>query len=683
MKNVQLEKHMPILAGYLRCIRRNSRKYRIFSAGIAAAAAAGIAAFLIINGISADASVLCAAVVFISLFLTLLPLPPFYSSLFWQHRTLLFVLLGAVQWMLSARIIETAFSMESKTPNYPIWCLIWLIVPAAVGIFRKLNNFCVRQIANETKIGKTVQQVRLTALRYALHWKYEKKQNIKRTPLSAVCFLLVSGISILFIGLALFLHNRFTNMGVDAILFTIRFSDNANQEIVRTVWLIAVILVIASVFLTAYYVRKKNAAFCVAQSLDRSRTERIEMPPKTGRNLWAMVFLSFSIGLLSFVFVTNLADFIISYMSDSNVYEEYYINPASDIVHFPQNKKNLIFVYMESMENTFTSNENGGDYDTDYIPEIVELERSNTNFSHTSGIGGATVFPSPFSYTMGSTVGHTSGVPLLMVLTKNAEAENSSELPGLRRLENILHDEGYNQLFLIGSDSHFAGYETFAGRFDDSRIFDRNTAKEEGYVENEMETEWGLLDSTVFDISKDKLTKLAEQEKPFCLTLYTMDTHGQENGVRCPLCDPAIENDLAAAVRCASKQIDAFVKWLQEQAFYENTVLILVGDHPMETLGGDGFLNKESFYKRNTVCCIINSDKTPVNEKKRIFSAADMFPTTLSAIGVQIDGNRLGFGTDLFSEMPTLCEEMGVTAFEELITANSKYYLDKFWQIYN
>lgn len=38
----------------------------------------------------------------------------------------------------------------------------------------------------------------------------------------------------------------------------------------------------------------------------------------------------------------------------------------------------------------------------------------------------------------------------------------------------------------------------------------------------------------------------------------------------------------------------------------------------------------------------------------------DDFPTTLAALGVQIEGDRLGLGTNLFSEVPTLLEKYGM-----------------------
>ena len=78
-------------------------------------------------------------------------------------------------------------------------------------------------------------------------------------------------------------------------------------------------------------------------------------------------------------------------------------------------------------------------------------------------------------------------------------------------------------------------------------------------------------------------------------------------------------------------------------------------------------------YVRTTYNCIINPVNTPINSKNRVFSSLDMLPTTLSAIGVEIKGDRLGLGTDLFSSTPTLCEELGVEKYQEELERNNEY----------
>jgi phosphoglycerol transferase len=47
----------------------------------------------------------------------------------------------------------------------------------------------------------------------------------------------------------------------------------------------------------------------------------------------------------------------------------------------------------------------------------------------------------------------------------------------------------------------------------------------------------------------------------------------------------------------------------------------------------------------------------------RLFSAVDMFPTTLAALGVEIPGDRLGIGTNLFSEQPTIMKNLDTNSF--------------------
>ena len=58
----------------------------------------------------------------------------------------------------------------------------------------------------------------------------------------------------------------------------------------------------------------------------------------------------------------------------------------------------------------------------------------------------------------------------------------------------------------------------------------------------------------------------------------------------------------------------------------------------------------------------------------------DMFPTTLSAMGAEIKGGRLGLGTDLFSGKQTLAEEIGREEFTKQIQQNSEYFNKEFWK---
>ena len=57
----------------------------------------------------------------------------------------------------------------------------------------------------------------------------------------------------------------------------------------------------------------------------------------------------------------------------------------------------------------------------------------------------------------------------------------------------------------------------------------------------------------------------------------------------------------------------------------------------------------------------------------------DLFPTTLAAMGCTIPGDRLGLGTNLFADTPTLMEELGEETLEKEMTKYSRYYFDHFY----
>ena len=154
------------------------------------------------------------------------------------------------------------------------------------------------------------------------------------------------------------------------------------------------------------------------------------------------------------------------------------------------------------------------------------------------------------------------------------------------------------------------------------------------------------------------MLELAEGEEPFHLTILTVDTH-YEDGYVCDLCEDAFGDDQYANVMaCSSRQTAAFLQWLQQQDFYEDTVVILCGDHT--TMDTNFCADVSSSYQRKFYTAFVNAADEPEQpDVERAFSSMDLFPTTLAALGIQIDGNRLALGTNLFSSDETLLEQYG------------------------
>ena len=63
-----------------------------------------------------------------------------------------------------------------------------------------------------------------------------------------------------------------------------------------------------------------------------------------------------------------------------------------------------------------------------------------------------------------------------------------------------------------------------------------------------------------------------------------------------------------------------------------------------------------------------------VNNKNRLVSSFDVFPTTLALLGATWEGDRLGLGTNLFSDSKTIFEEYGYDYVNNELKKKSIFY---------
>ena len=384
--------------------------------------------------------------------------------------------------------------------------------------------------------------------------------------------------------------------------------------------------------------------------------------------------------LVSAAFNVGLVDYIRSRTQLTELYENEYVDPNTVKIEFPEEKRNLIYIYLESMESSYLSKEQGGAMDTCLIPELYNLANEYTNFSHNKDVGGL-VEVTGTSWTVGAMVGQTSGVPLFVPNGisdwQNGYGKDGEFLPGLTTLNNILADAGYSQTLMVGSDVNFGGRKTYFGTHGVENIHDVYTARKDGIIPPNYFEWWGMEDLHLFEYAKQKLTELAQSDDPFYFTAITVDTH-HIGGYNCVYCGSDYEETYENAIACSSKQVTAFVRWIQAQDFYENTTIIITGDH-FSMDSGYFSRNVAEGYVRHGYNCIINAAVTTKNTHNRHFSSLDMFPTTLAAIGCTIEGNRLGFGANLYSSTPTLIEKYGYAAFNDELSKRTDYYAENFY----
>jgi len=363
----------------------------------------------------------------------------------------------------------------------------------------------------------------------------------------------------------------------------------------------------------------------------------------------------------------------------SKFIEDNYSDTKNIKLIFPEKKRNLIFIYMESMEVTSLSKELGGASNVNLIPELYEIAQENVNFSDSEMVGGALQVPGT-GWTVSAMIAQTTGLPFKLPIQGNSYTSYNSFLPGITSLGDILYENGYNQTLILGSDARFAGRDQYYKTHGNQKILDIFTAYEDKIIPENYYVWWGFDDRYLYKYAKKELTRLSKEKEPFSLTLLTVDTH-HIGGYVCPLCKDEYKEQMSNVISCASRQIADFIDWLKHQDYYDNTTIVIQGDH----LSMDSIYYKYIDYEyiRRTINVFINPTPTNTdsqkNIKNRIFSTLDIFPTTLASLGVEINGNKLGLGTNLFSEEKTILEIYGKDQVNKELGKRSKFY-NKFYK---
>ena len=391
---------------------------------------------------------------------------------------------------------------------------------------------------------------------------------------------------------------------------------------------------------------------------------------KNKRQKLAFAIIIFVIGLITLVKSVHLDEYIINRSKDTDIYEKYYVDTNNVKVTLPKKKKNLVLIYLESMEASLFSKENGGAFDKSIIPELEEVAKNNVSISNSDLLGGAYTLTST-SFTISSITASTTGTPINIKLFQGYSNEKPF-MKSVRSLGNILSDNGYNLELIQGSEKEFSALDLYALYNGNYKVFDNNTAKAKGLVDNNYFEWWGIEDRKLLEFSKNEVLELANKNEPFAIMLFTMDTHFKD-GYQDKKCTKTFSEPLANSYACSSQMVNDYLNWLKEQDFYEDTTIVLLGDHQVMQ---DSFYKEHKDYDRVNYNAFINGSINK-NIKNRKFSQYDMYPTILASMGATIEGNKLGFGVNLFSDEKTLIELLGKEVFNNELLKSSDYY-DKY-----
>lgn len=503
----------------------------------------------------------------------------------------------------------------------------------------------IRQLKEEAKNQKK-------AFKQAKKQFKETKKEVKETTkkhngiITSVLVTIFFGIGVLLLAVVLWLIRTWPNLKMDELMYeaTAPLEGTGSNMIVAFIQQAVVPMVIAIILAIVLIVILTRAG---------------KIFRRIGKSLLAVAScVCIAIAGTTFWDHLDVGTYVENQTTESEFIEKEYVDPSTANLTFPETKRNLIYIYLESMEMSYADKANGGARDENVIPNLTALAEANEDFSGTDNsiLNGGYSMPST-TWTMGGIFAATAGLPLQTDVGRNTMTTQSTFFPGITTIGDILEEEGYTNIFACGSPATFGGRELYFEEHGNYTCHDYNYALANGIIPSGYYVWWGFEDDRLIEMVKSDLTELGNSGQPFNYTMLTADTHF-EDGYLDDDAEWVFDDNYSNVIFHSDQEISEFVSWCQEQSWYENTTIVISGDHP--TMDSDYMLNIDSDYQRRVYTCYINSAVTVENNTERTFTTFDNFPTTLAAMGVEIEGDRLGLGTNLFSSRQTLTEEYGL-----------------------
>ncbi|WP_253214478.1 LTA synthase family protein, partial [Tetragenococcus halophilus] len=331
--------------------------------------------------------------------------------------------------------------------------------------------------------------------------------------------------------------------------------------------------------------------------------------------------LMFSSGLSLGIREIGYADVKAYYFEDTEIYDNNYVDPADVDLQFPKEKRNLVYIFLESMESSYADKSIGGNEDENLIPNLTDFAlNEGTQFSNAGPgeIGGMMQIPGA-NQTASSMVSQTSGAPLrasngVLDVNNYGMEEPGSFFPGAYSLGEVLEEENYNQMLFMGSQAEFAGRKAYFQQHGNYDIRDYHWAQEQELIPEDYYEWWGYEDEKLFDFAKDSLTEIADEDEPFNFTMLTADTH-YEDGYATDETPDLFGDQYSNVIHDSDEKIKEFIDWMKTQPFYEDTTVVLVGDHL--TMDSDFFEDIDPNYQRTVYNVFLNTGKNEVNNNNR------------------------------------------------------------------
>lgn len=362
----------------------------------------------------------------------------------------------------------------------------------------------------------------------------------------------------------------------------------------------------------------------------------------------AIIYFSMQFSVLAFI----------HHQFGDDYFSAHYVYPEKVEIQ-AKNPKNLVLIYVESLENSYKDKTLFGD---NLLAKLDALGgESFGQFRQAPGTG----------WTIAGITATQCGLPLKSVslYDGNGVGENiKSFLPRAVCLGDILHTFGYYNVYM-GSDAlPFSGKGKFFQDHHYDEVYGRDELK--GNLSKQQMNYWGLYDDALLKHAKDKLSQLHKSKQRFNFVVTTIDTHGPD-GYYSNTCKQRGVQDFAGIVECTAGNVSEFVRWMKKRGYLKDTQVVILGDH----LAMENPLSEKIYTVQQRTIYNQFISKPLIQKNRDEVLHFDMYPTIIEFLGFNVVGGRLGLGYSAISnqvQAPNATfEEM-----EENLLNNSEQYLD-------
>ncbi|TXC92398.1 LTA synthase family protein [Metabacillus litoralis] len=327
--------------------------------------------------------------------------------------------------------------------------------------------------------------------------------------------------------------------------------------------------------------------------------------------------------------------------------------------------RNVILVSLESLQSFVINEKLNGEEITPYLNDLINESYYFDNFYHQTGQGKT----SDSEFIVDNSL-YPLGRGAVFFTNSNNEYHSTPEL---------LKDHGYYSTVFHANNKSFWNRDLMYKTFGYDRFFDVNDYN----VTEENSIGWGLKDIDFFEQSVQHMDDLPQ---PFYTRLITLTNHfpfelaEEDRFIDEFDSNSKTLNQYIPTVRYMDEGVKRFIESLKETDVYENSIIILYGDHygisENHNVAMGKFLGKEvtpfEVVQLQRVPFIVHipgvTDQDPQTISK-VSGQIDIRPTIMSLLGIDTS-EQIQFGTDVFSD-----DKLSFTVLRDgsFITENNVY----------